>query len=189
MTIRAAGPIAASLAAVAAAASPAFAQTNRPWVDPPKELAAPAQKPAGADPRPAPVAATPADSDLGKEKPAAAKTEPPKADPVKVEAAKPEPVKVEAPKPVPVREAAQTNQRPRPKKVVSAPAPRPAKVAARPQPSPRVAQRRNGPAQRPDGLVVMRMQTLQFPDGRTMMVLTRPGEDATPWAGARDGSR
>jgi hypothetical protein len=106
-----------------------------------------------------------------------------------VEAAKPEPVKVEAPKPVPVREAAQTNQRPRPKKVVSAPAPRPAKVAARPQPSPRVAQRRNGPAQRPDGLVVMRMQTLQFPDGRTMMVLTRPGEDATPWAGARDGSR
>jgi hypothetical protein len=148
MTIRAAGPIAASLAAVAAAASPAFAQTNRPWVDPPKELAAPAQKPAGADPRPAPVAATPADSDLGKEKPAAAKTEPPKADPVKVEAAKPEPVKVEAPKPVPVREAAQTNQRPRPKKVVSAPAPRPAKVAARPQPSPRVAQRRNVPAQR-----------------------------------------
>ena len=184
MTIRAVGLIAASLAAVAAGASPALAQTNRPWVDPPADLAAPAQKPGGAEPRPASVAAKPDETEVAKEKPAAATAEP-----VKVEAAKAEPVKVEAPKPEPVREASETKPTPRVKKVVVAPAPRPAKVTARPQPSRKVAQRRSAPAQRPDGLVVMRMQTLQLPDGRTMTVLTRPGEDSNPWPGAREGLR
>jgi hypothetical protein len=69
--------------------------------------------------------------------------------------------------------------------------PAPAKVATKraPKPQPRLAQRRNAPEGRQDGLVVMQMQTLQFPDGRTMTVLTRPGEAPNPWAGARDAWR
>jgi hypothetical protein len=175
MTTRAVRIVAASLFGLTAGTSLALAQATRPWVDPPADLTAPAASPE--KPRveePAPVAAKAApDAEVGK-----AKSE-----------TKPEAAKVESEAPAATGQVAESKEADARKAPASKPAR--AKVATKraPKPQPRVAQRRNAPEGRQDGLVVMQMQTLQFPDGRTMTVLTRPGEAPSPWAGARDAWR
>ena len=124
-----------------------------------------------------PVAAKPAEPEVAKEKASETKS------PVKAEA--------DAPKPKAEREVAETRPVPRAKtkqKATASVATR-TKVTARAPARSRVAQRRAVPGQRPDGLVVMRMQTLQFPDGRTVQVLSRPGQAPDPWGASRDAWR
>ena len=152
-------------ASILAGTSLSLAQGSRPWVDPPANLSAPTEKPRNDESsKPAPVAS------------------PPKAE------VKAEPAKAEAPsEKTEPKQAVKEAPAPKRKHAVAKPA-RP-KVAARAQARSRVAQQRIAPGQRADGLEVMQMQTLQFPDGRTVTVLTRPGEAPNPAAAFRDGWR
>ncbi len=189
MTTRAVRIVAASLFGLTAGTSLAFAETKRPWVDPPADLTAPAasrEKPHVDEPAPAALKAAPV---AAKAAPEAEVVKPKRdADVAKANSeTKPEPVKVEAP--VETGQVAEREKAEAPKARASKPARAKVVTKRAPKSQPRVAQRRNAPEGRQDGLVVMQMQTLQFPDGRTMTVLTRPGEAPNPWAGARDAWR
>lgn len=193
--------LAASLISVLLATAPVFAQAGRPWVDPPPESGTTPSSP----PTPAPVASAPAaqPSQAAASVPApqpssaSAPSEPPKE---KDAVASRSPAEV-----TPRREGAgeQVEQKTATERKVRRPQQQ-ARSATRPQKREEQTARRREPAlevsqARPPrngierraritrygsvqegvdaGLEVMRLRTIQLPDGRRIEVLTRPNQD------------
>ncbi len=189
----------ASLISVLSATAPVLAQAGRPWVDPPPEngttpasppapaASAPAVQPsqaAASAPAPQPTSAS-ASSETPKEREAVASRPPAEVSPRKegtgeqVEQKTVTERKVRPP-------AQQTRSTTRPQK-------REEQTARRRQPGVEVSQARSprngierraritryGSAQEgvDAGLEVMRLRTIQLPDGRRIEVLTRPNQD------------
>jgi outer membrane biosynthesis protein TonB len=192
--------LAASLLGVLSAQAPVFAQAERPWVDPPAENAATppaapapaapppqAATPAPAPPEPpsAPPSAQAASDKPAVEKPSSSETSPRKeaaSEPARKEQAKRKSTasrKVDT-APQKTRKAARTLKRE-------------GQTARRREPNSEVSEvrpPRNGIERRARitrygsiqegvdaGLEVMRLRTIQLPDGRRIDILTRPDQD------------
>ncbi|MBF9197163.1 hypothetical protein [Microvirga terrestris] len=181
----------ASLIGVLSAAAPVFAQTARPWVDPPSDSGAAAPSPAPAAQATQPATPTPqassasAPSEPTKEKAVATTQSPPEASPGKDEAANQTKQKTAVERKV-RRSAQQANSATRSQS-------RDERATRRREPSQEVSQARaprNGIERRARvtrygsaqegvnaGLEVMRLRTIQLPDGRRIEILTRPNQD------------
>lgn len=189
----------ASLISVLSATAPVLAQAGRPWVDPPPESGtAPSSPPAPAPAAPAPQAAAPAPalstpqpssasapSEAPKEKEAVASRTPAEVSPRKVAAGE----QVEQ-KAVTERKVRRSPQQAR---SATRPQKREEQTARRREPGLEVSQARpprNGIERRARitrygsaqegvdaGLEVMRLRTIQLPDGRRIEILTRPNQD------------
>jgi hypothetical protein len=169
---------ASSLLGLLAIGSTALAQTDRPWVDPPGEGGAAPQTSA---PSPSQSAMPPAAPAPSTPSPAAESTasKPVKAAPVDAR----EPPRESKRAETPIRKKATSVARTRstPKVVRERPdrqTPRRA-IAARSKPRVVTADRVGAGRQRLVGrpLEVMTLRTIEFPDGRRMNVLVRPGEE------------
>lgn len=188
----------ASLISVLSAAAPALAQAGRPWIDPPPESgatpssSAPApatQPPQAAAPIPAPSPPQPSSAsappEAAKEKAAVATQTPSEASPRKEEA-----TNQAKQKSVVERKVRRSNQQAR---SVTRPQRREEQAVRRREPGLEVSQARaprNGIERRARvtrygsaqegvdaGLEVMRLRTIQLPDGRRIEILTRPNQD------------
>jgi hypothetical protein len=189
----------ASLIGVLSATAPVLAQAGRPWVDPPPESGtAPSSPPAPAPAAPAPQAAAPAPalstpqpssasapSEASKEKEAVASRTPAEVSPRKEAAGE----QVEQ-KAVTERKVRRSPQQAR---NATRPQKREEQTARRREPGLEVSQARpprNGIERRARitrygsaqegvdaGLEVMRLRTIQLPDGRRIEILTRPNQD------------
>jgi hypothetical protein len=186
----------ASLISVLSAAAPAFAQAGRPWVDPPPESGATPSSPApaaqptqAAAPSPTPSLPQPSSastpSEATKEKAAAATQPPPEASPRKDEAG--DQAKQKTITERKVRRSTQQAQS------ATRSQGREVQATRRREPSLEVSQARaprNGIERRARvtrygsaqegvdaGLEVMRLRTIQLPDGRRIEILTRPNQD------------
>jgi hypothetical protein len=185
------------LISVLSAATPVLAQTERPWIDPPPESgttppsspapAPAAQPPQAATPSPAPVpqqSSTSAPSQPAKEKEAVAVQPPTETSPRKKEA-----VEQARQKTVTERKVRRSPQQVR---SATRPQKREKQEARRREPGSEVSQARpprNGIERRARvtryesvqegidaGLEVMRLRTIQLPDGRRIEILTRPDQ-------------
>jgi hypothetical protein len=189
--------LAASLISVLSATMPVLAQAGRPWVDPPPEngttpsaspAPAPATPPAQAV-APAPPVSAPqqssASSEVPKEKEAVASRSPAEVSPRKEVAGEQAEQKT-----VTERKVRRSTQQAR---SVTRPQKQEERTARRREPRLEVSQARaprNGIERRARvtrygsaqegvdaGLEVMRLRTIQLPDGRRIEVLTRPNQD------------
>jgi hypothetical protein len=189
----------ASLISVLSAATPVLAQAGRPWVDPPPETgAAPSSPPAAAPAVQPPQAAAPApEPSVPQRSSASAPSEAPKD---KEAVATQSPAETSPRKEKAGEEAKQKTITER----KARPSVQQARSAARVQKRERLATRRRDPGSevseaRPPrngierraratrygsvqegvnaGLEVMRLRTIQLPDGRRIEVLTRPNQD------------
>ena len=185
----------ASLISVLSAATPALAQAERPWVDPPPENGAapsstPAPAPAVQPPQaPAPAVARPssasAPSEVPKEKEAVAAQSPAEVAPRKEKAdagAKQKTVTERKVRPPAQQARSVTRSQKRERLATRRREPGSEVSEARP---PRNGIERRARATRygsvqegiDAGLEVMRLRTIQLPDGRRIEVLTRPNQD------------
>ena len=188
--------------AVVASASAAFAQSGRPWIDPPVQEgaqpqtsapaatpnAAPAStidpKPAAALPGQAPVAA----DEQTKQSTESARSQTPSSDPsapsggksrtsqkAETERRTPTPSPRAASRKSLPRTEAMTSRRGSPTRGSVAASRSEGRSTARSQ-GPRLGRVQGGPGTR---LEVMNLRTIQFPDGRRVTILTRPNPEAS----------
>lgn len=189
----------ASLIGVLSATAPVLAQAGRPWVDPPSEngttpstsptpappaLPAQAATPAPATPPAPPPSSASAPTEAPKEKEAVASRPPAESPPRKEVAGE------QAEKTVAERKIRRPTQQAR---TSTRPQKREQKITRRREPALDVSQSRaprNGIERRARitrygsaqegvdaGLQVMRLRTIQLPDGRRIEILTRPNQD------------
>ncbi|WP_147021787.1 hypothetical protein [Microvirga aerophila] len=165
-----------SLLGLLAIGSTALAQTDRPWVDPPGEGGAAPQTGA---PSPSQSAVPPAAPSTPSPATESTASNPVKAAPVDARESPRESKRAEPPTRKKATSVART--RSTPKVVTERPnrqTPRKA-IAARSKPQVVTADRIGAGRQRLVGrpLEVMTLRTIEFPDGRRMNVLVRPGEE------------
>jgi hypothetical protein len=189
-----------TLFAVVASASAAFAQSGRPWVDPPvqdgaqPQTSAPAATPnaapaSTADPKPAAAlpGQAPADEQT-KQSTESARPQTPSSDPSASSGGKSrtsQKAETERRAPIPSPRAASRKSSPRTEAIASrrgsstrgsiAASRSEGRSTARSQGT-RLGRVQAGPGNR---LEVMNLRTIQFPDGRRVTILTRPNPDAT----------
>ncbi len=149
---------------------PAGAQEARPWVDPPTGSAAPAPRP----PEPAPAAPPP---DGPQAEPAPAQARAPDAPARASSAAKtPEAPAAKAVAATPAGTFAKPERRAAPRRAARAESPG-RRVAAAARPAPRAARpvSRVARAAPPRSLEMLRIRTIELPDGRQVEIVTRLG--------------